>query len=78
MQRECGLDVVPEEFVGNTLKFGLMEVGGGAGRGGWVGWEELLRSEGIAGRGVVVYVFECVGGWGLRGSLRPWVAVDVT
>lgn len=33
VQRECGLDILPEEFVVNTLKFGLMEVGVHWGRG---------------------------------------------
>jgi hypothetical protein len=36
VQRECGLQLTPEEFVAGTLKFGLMEVGvgGGVGEGG--------------------------------------------
>lgn len=27
LQRECGLDILPEDFAQSTLKFGLVEVG---------------------------------------------------
>ena len=30
VQRDCGLDIMPEDFVKATLKFGLIEVGDAA------------------------------------------------
>ena len=30
VQRDCGLDILPEDFVAATLKFGLVEVSGAA------------------------------------------------
>ena len=33
VQMECGLDIVPDEFAREHLRFGLMEAGGAAGAG---------------------------------------------